>query len=157
MLSRSRVMCTPYSPLLCFYERLALYNPSISQNKGSTRCVGLSLSLSLSLSLQLLLQKRHGLSKKREKYMDTPMFKYWKKKRKKGPWRSLNKNKEEEEEIVMLSEKLIERERDHTKGVSISSTIIHTRAHLDMIVWFVFLFGSYFWLCKCDTSIPYPL
>jgi len=26
------------------------------------------------------------------------------------------------------------RERDHTKGVSISSTTIHTRAHLDLIV-----------------------
>ena len=30
--------------------------------------------------------------------------------------------------------KKIQRERDHTKGVSIPSTIIHTRAHLDLIV-----------------------
>jgi len=41
-------------PLLCFYEKLALYHPSIPQNKSSIVCVG--------LSLQLLLKQR-----KREK------------------------------------------------------------------------------------------
>ena len=50
----------------------------------------------------------------------------------------------------------IYRERDHTKGVSIPSTTIHTRAHLDLIVWLVFLFGSGLWLCNiCNTSMPY--
>ena len=37
-------------PLLCFYEKLALYHPSIPQNKSSIVCVG--------LPLQLLLKKR---------------------------------------------------------------------------------------------------
>ena len=40
--------------------------------------------------------------------------------------------KKREGEIAMLSKEFIE--RDHTKGVSIPSTIIHTRAHLDLIV-----------------------
>ena len=44
------------------------------------------------------------------------------------------KKKKKEEEIAMLSEEVIERERDHTKGVPISSPTIHTRAHLDLIV-----------------------
>jgi len=42
--------------------------------------------------------------------------------------------KKREEEIAMLSKDFIERERDHIKGVSIPFTIIHTRAHLDLIV-----------------------
>ena len=37
-------------PLLCFYEKLALYHSSLPQNKCSTICVG--------LSLRLLLRKR---------------------------------------------------------------------------------------------------
>ena len=42
----------------------------------------------------------------------------------------------EKKEIAMLSKQFMyrERERDHTKGVSISSTTIHTHAHLDLIV-----------------------
>jgi len=44
------------------------------------------------------------------------------------------KKKEREEEIAMLSKGFKERERDHRKGVSIPSTTIHTRAHLDLIV-----------------------
>ena len=44
MLSWSRFMCTPHIPLLCFDEKLALYHPSISQNKCSINRVGLSLS-----------------------------------------------------------------------------------------------------------------
>ena len=44
MLSWSRFTCTPYTPLLCFFEKLALYHPLIPQNKCSTICVGLSLS-----------------------------------------------------------------------------------------------------------------
>ena len=43
MLSWSRFTCTPYTPLLCFFEKLALYHPLIPQNKCSTICVGLSL------------------------------------------------------------------------------------------------------------------
>ena len=39
-------------PLLCFYEKLALYHPSIPQNKSSIVCVG--------LSLQLLFKKREA-------------------------------------------------------------------------------------------------
>jgi len=46
----------------------------------------------------------------------------------------MKKNKK----IAMLSKEFIERERererDHTKGVSIPSTTIHSRAHLDLIV-----------------------
>ena len=41
---------------------------------------------------------------------------------------------EKNKKIAMLSKEFIQRERDHTKGVSISSTTIHTRAHLDLIV-----------------------
>jgi hypothetical protein len=44
----------------------------------------------------------------------------------------LKKKEEREEEIAMLSKGF--EERDHTKGVSIPSTIIYTRAHLDLIV-----------------------
>ena len=36
--------------------------------------------------------------------------------------------------ITMLSKEFIYRERDHTKGVSISTNTIHTHAHLDLIV-----------------------
>ena len=62
--------------------------------------------------------KVHGSMKKREeKEKETP--------------EGLEK-KEREEEIAMLSKEFIE--KDHTKGVSIPSTIIHTRAHLDLIV-----------------------
>ena len=43
MLSWSRFMCYPYSPLLFFFEKLALYHPLIPQNKHSTICVGLSI------------------------------------------------------------------------------------------------------------------
>jgi hypothetical protein len=39
------------------YEKLALYHPSIPQNKCSTNFVGLSLQLSIK-------KMRHGLSKK---------------------------------------------------------------------------------------------
>ena len=46
MLSWSRFTCTPHTPLLCFFEKLALYHPPIPQNKCSTVCVGFSLSLS---------------------------------------------------------------------------------------------------------------
>ena len=80
--SWSRFTCTPYTPLLCFFEKLALYHPLIPQNKCSTICVG--------LSLQFLLKKRETWSIK--KNMDTWRSKYWKKKRKKmwaheGPWK----------------------------------------------------------------------
>ena len=55
MLSWSRFTCTPYTPLLCFFEKLALYHPLIPQNKCSTICVGLSLSL------QFLFKKKRGM------------------------------------------------------------------------------------------------
>jgi len=60
MLSWSRFTCTPYTPLLCFFEKLALYHPLIPQNKCSTICVGLSLSLVFVKKEE----ERHGLSKK---------------------------------------------------------------------------------------------
>ena len=47
-------------PLLCFFEKLALYHPLIPQNKCSTICVGLSLSLVFVKKEE----ERHGLSKK---------------------------------------------------------------------------------------------
>ena len=120
MLSWSRFTCTPYTHLLCFFEKLASYHPLIPQNKCSTICVGLSLS---------------------------PVFV--------GTWRSMKKKKEKRR--YPCSQKNLYRVRDHTKGVSISSTTIHTHAHLDLIVWLVFLFGPGFWLCNtCDTSMPYP-
>jgi len=53
-------------------------------------------------------------------------------KKRKRPMKVLRER--EREEIVMLSKRFKERERDHTKGVSIPSTIIHTRALLDLIV-----------------------
>ena len=53
MLSWSRFTCTPNMPLLCFFEKLALYHPLIPQNKCSTICVG--------LSLQFLLKKKRGM------------------------------------------------------------------------------------------------
>jgi len=46
-------------PLLSFHEKLALYHPSIPQNK-----ILHNMCWSLSLSLQILLQKRYWLSKK---------------------------------------------------------------------------------------------
>ena len=33
MLSWSRFTCTPYTPFLCFFEKLALYHPLISQKR----------------------------------------------------------------------------------------------------------------------------
>ena len=95
MLSWSRFMCTPHTPLLCFYEKLAWYHPSISQNKYSIVCVG--------LSLQLLLKKNRGIGyrkkiyghmkvhgKKEKKYMDT--------------WRSMKKKRKKK--IAMLSKRI---------------------------------------------------
>ena len=86
MLSWSRFTCTPYTPLLCFFEKLALYHSLIPQNECSTICVG--------LSIQFLLKKR-GMGY-REKKMDTWRSKYWKKKKGKnvGTWRSMKKKKE---------------------------------------------------------------
>ena len=55
-----------------------------------------------------------------------------------GPWK---KRKKKDSHAL---KKNLYRERDHTKGVFIPSTTIHTRAHLDLIVWLVFLFGSVF-------------
>jgi len=55
-----------------------------------------------------------------------------KKKRKKEKETHEGLEREREEEIVMLSKRF--KERDHTKGVFIPSTIIHTHAHLDLIV-----------------------
>ena len=60
-------------PLLCFYKKLALYHPSILQNKCSTVCVGLSLSLS-------------SYCKKNEAWVI----------KKKDPWRSMGPWKKEE-------------------------------------------------------------
>ena len=47
MLSWSRFTCTLYTSLLFFYEKLALYHPSIPQNICSTMCIDLSLQLLL--------------------------------------------------------------------------------------------------------------
>ena len=157
MLSWSRFTCTPHNPLLCFFEKLTLYHPPIPQNKCSTVCVGLSLSF----SLQLLL-KKWGMGY--QKKMDPWRSMKKRIKKRKRPIKVLKKKREteREEEIVMLSKRFRERERerDHTKGVSIPSTIIHTRAHLDLIVWFVFLFGSgfltlqYMWCKYAFSFIP---
>ena len=104
---------------------------------------------SRSLSFSFSKKKRHGLSRKKYGHMKVQVLK---KKEKKmwaheGPWKKR----------YPCSQNNLYRERDHTKGVSIPSTIIHTLAHLDLIVWLDFLFGSGLWLCNtCDTSMPYP-
>jgi len=73
---------------LCFYEKLALYHPSIPQNKCSTICVGLSLS-------QVIVKKmRHRLSKKIWTLEDPSI----KKKKKREPMNALEKKSEKEEE-----------------------------------------------------------
>ena len=91
-------------PLLCFYEKLALYHPLIQQNKCSTICVGLSLQF-------LLKKKKRGIgyqekkwthqvqilkkNERKKKNMDTWRSKYWKKVKKKraheGPWKKENR------------------------------------------------------------------
>ena len=97
MLSWSRFMCTPYTPLLCFFEKLALYHPLIPQNKYSTICVG--------LSLQFLLKKREAWAiEKKYGHMKVQVLK--KRKKNVGTWRSMKK-KEEEKKIVMLSKEFI--------------------------------------------------
>ena len=75
-------------PLLCFFEKLALYHPLISQNKCSTICVGLSLSLQF-----LLKKKKRGMSY-REKIYGHMKVQVLKRKRKRiyiwtheGPWK----------------------------------------------------------------------
>ena len=60
MLSWSRFMCYPYTPLLFFFEKLALYHPLIPQNKCSAICVG--------LSLQFLLKKKRGIGYQEKKW-----------------------------------------------------------------------------------------
>ena len=128
----------PFAMLI--WEVSIKYHPSIPQNNCSINCVGLSL---------VVIKKGRGMGY--QKNMDTWRSRYWKK-----IYRHM-KVHEKNKKIAMLSKEFIQRERDHTKGVSISSTTIHTLAHLDLIVWFVFLFGSSFWLCNiCDTSMPYP-
>jgi len=105
--------------LLCFYEKLALYHPSILQNKCSAVCVG--------LSLQLLLKNEAWAIKKYE-----PMKVHEKKgEKRRGPMKVPEKKGRRRDSHAL---KKIHRERHHTKGVSISSTIIHIRAHLDLIV-----------------------
>ena len=74
-------------------------------------------------------EERHGLSKKYG-----PM-KVLEKKEKKGTHEGLKKRKKERRrDSHALKRFHRERERDHIKGVSIPFTIIHTRAHLDLIV-----------------------
>ena len=65
-------------PLLCFFEKLALYHPLIPQNKCSPICVGLSLS-----PVFVKKEERHWLSRKK---MDTWRSKYWKKRERKNIW-----------------------------------------------------------------------
>jgi len=96
MLSWSRFTCTPYTPLLCFFEKLALYHSLIPQNKCSTICVGLSLS-----SFYLKKREAWAIEKKIYGHMKVQVLK--KKKKKKmwaheGPWKK---------KIAMLSKEFI--------------------------------------------------
>jgi len=87
MLSWSRFTCTPHTLLLCFYEKLALYHPSIPQNKCSTICVGLSLKLLL---------KKWGIGYQKKIWtLEDPSIK---KKKKREPMNVLEKKSEKEEE-----------------------------------------------------------
>ena len=92
MLSWSRFTCTPYTPLLCFFEKLALYHPPIPQNKCSTICVGLSLqflskTMKRGMGYQIKIWTHEGPSiEKRKKYMDT--------------WRSMMKKKKKDSHIL---------------------------------------------------------
>ena len=74
-------------PLLCFYKKLALYHPSILQNKCSTVCVG--------LSLQLLWKKWGMCYKKKDPWRSMGPWKKREKKRK-SPLKVLKKREREE-------------------------------------------------------------
>ena len=99
MLSWSRFTCTFCTPLLCFYEKLALYHPLIPQNKCSTICVG--------LSLRSLLKKRReawAIEKKNIWTHEGPSIE--KKERKKCEHMKVHEKKKKKE-IAMLSKEFI--------------------------------------------------
>ena len=80
--------------LLCFYEKLALYHPSIPQNKCSTNFVDLSLQLFL---------KKWGMGYQKKWTHEGQSIG-----KKEGPCRPLKKKNEwEKKEIAMLSEEFI--------------------------------------------------
>ena len=88
MLSWSRFTCTPYTPLLCFFEKLALYHPSIPQNKSSIVCVGLSLS---PVIVKTKKERKHGLLKKMWTHEGPSVEK---KEKNVGTWRSMKKKRD---------------------------------------------------------------
>ena len=112
-------------PLLCFYEKLALYHPSIPQNKCSTNCVGLSL---------VFIKKERGMGYK--KNMDTWRSKYWKKKKKKymDTWRSMKKKDSPAlKKILYVGREIIQKEFPSQPTQSI---------HMHILIWLYDLFFS---------------
>jgi hypothetical protein len=85
----------------------------------------------VSLSSYFFLKKeRHRLSKKNIWTHEGPSIE----KKEKNIWTHEGPSKKKKKKDSHALKKNLYRERDHTKGVSISSTTIHTRAHVDLIV-----------------------
>ena len=129
MLSWSRFTCTPYTPLLCFFEKLALYHPLIPQNKCSTICVG--------LSLQFLLKKREAWAIEK-KNMDTWRSKYWKKEKKCGHmkvhWKKREKKKDSHTlKRIYIGREIIQKEFPFHPSQSM---------HVHILIWLYDLFFS---------------
>ena len=86
----SRFTCTPYTPLLCFFEKLALYHSLIPQNKCSTICVGLSPIF--------VKEKKRGMGYRKKIYGHMKVQVLEKMWAHEGPWKK---------EIAMLSKEFI--------------------------------------------------
>ena len=85
MHSWSRFTCIPYTPLLYFFKKLALYHPLIPQNKCSTRR-----------------EERHGLSKKNIWTHEGPS-----KKERKKKCGHMKVHEKKKKKIAMLSREFI--------------------------------------------------
>ena len=87
-------------PLLCFYEKLALYHPSIPHNKSSIVCVGLSLS-------PVIVEKKEK-EWAIDKNVDTWRSKCWKKEKKyMDTWWSIKKEKKKEKKDSHALKKIL--------------------------------------------------
>ena len=131
MLSWSRFMCTPHTPLLCFFEKLALYHPLIPQNKCSTICVGLSLQF-------LLKKKKRGMGyRKKYGHMKDQV---WEKRKKKmwaheGPWKKKKEEKKDSHALkrIYIEGEIIQKEFPFHPSQSM---------HVHILIWLYDLFFS---------------